>query len=44
MFYNWSLRSGQWQQFLHAIEQEIPVEEISVEEEEEKETEDGTTS
>ncbi len=39
MFYNWSLRSGQWQQFLHAIEQEIPVEE-----EEEKETEDGTTS
>ena len=44
MFYNWSLRSGQWQQFLHAIEQEIPVEEISVEEEEKKETEDGTTS
>jgi len=43
MFYNWSLRSGQWQQFLHAIEQEIPVEEISVEEEK-KETEDGTTS
>ena len=44
MFYNWSLRGGQWQQFLHAIEQEIPVEEISVEEEEKKETEDGTTS
>ena len=22
MFYNWSLRGGQWQQFLHAIENE----------------------
>ena len=36
MFYNWSLRSGQWQQFLHAID--MPPE---VKEEEEN---DGTTS
>ena len=43
MFYNWSLRGGQWQQFLHAIEQELPVEEVEEVEEEEK-TEDGTTS
>ena len=51
MFYNWSLRGGQWQQFLHAIEQDIPVDEVEEEEggvadgdgiEEEKE--DGTTS
>ena len=40
MFYNWSLRSGQWHQFLNAIEQDIPLEEI----EEEKETQDVTTS
>jgi hypothetical protein len=40
MFYNWSLRGGQWQQFLHAIEQDLPVEEI----EEEEEKEDGTIS
>ena len=25
MFYNWDLRTGQWRQFLHAIEQdELP--------------------
>jgi len=41
MFYNWSLRGGQWQQFLHAIEQELPVEEV---EEDEEKKEDGTTS
>ena len=39
MFYNWSLRSGQWQQFLHAID--VPLEAVEVKEEEEK---DGTTS
>ena len=43
MFYNWSLRGGQWQQFLHAIEQELPVEEVEEVEEEEEKKEDGTT-
>ena len=28
MFYNWALRSGQWQQFLHAIKDPIEVEQI----------------
>jgi len=32
---------GEWQQFLHAIEQDLPVEEV---EEEEEKKEDGTTS
>ena len=32
MFYNWSLRSGQWQQFLHAID--MPPEEKEIKEEE----------
>ena len=48
MFYNWSLRGGQWQQFLHAIEQDIPIEEVEeeveVKEEVKEEKEDGTTS
>ena len=49
MFYNWSLRGGQWQQFLHAIEQDLPVEEVEeeeveVKEEVKEEKEDGTTS
>ena len=48
MFYNWDLRSGQWRQFLHAIEQdELPeslMTEEDIEDVEEVETEDGTTS
>ena len=43
MFYNWSLRSGQWMQFLRAIEHEIPVIEDSGEEETE-EKKDGDIS
>jgi hypothetical protein len=34
MFYNWSLRSGQWQQFLHAIDVPLPPEAIEIKEEE----------
>ena len=52
MFYNWDLRSGQWQQFLHAIEDPPEVKEQKeairkeVQEEAEYEIieEDGTTS
>jgi len=51
MFYNWSLRSGQWQQFLHAIEDPPEVKEQKaairkeVEEEAEYEIiEDGSAS
>ena len=51
MFYNWSLRGGQWQQFLHAIEDSPEVKEQKaairkeVEEEAEFEViEDGTVS
>ena len=28
MFYNWDLRGGQWQQFLHAIYQDLPAPEM----------------
>ena len=34
IFYNWSLRSGQWQQFLHAIDVPLPPEAIEIKEEE----------
>lgn len=51
MFYNWDLRSGQWQQFLHAIEDspEVKAEKEAVrkdvaEEAEFEIIEDGTTS
>ena len=48
MFYNWNLRSGQWQQFLHAIEDPPEVkkqkETIRKEVEEEAKEEDGTVS
>ena len=53
MFYNWDLRSGQWQQFLHAIEDPLEVKEQKeavrkeVQEEAEYEiieTKDGTVS
>jgi hypothetical protein len=52
MFYNWSLRGGQWQQFLHAIEDSPEVKaqkeavrkEIEDEAEYEMIEEDGTTS
>ena len=45
MFYNWSLRSGQWQQFLHAIEDppEVKKQKAAVRKEVQEE-EDGTTS
>ena len=33
MFYNWSLRTGQWQQFLRAIEHEVPVMEDPIKDE-----------
>ena len=38
MFYNWSLRGGQWQQFLHAID--APMETVEPKEEDK----DGTAS
>ena len=51
MFYNWDLRAGQWQQFLHAIEDPPDVikqkADIRKEVEEEAEfeiIEDGTAS
>ncbi len=51
MFYNWDLRSGQWQQFLHAIEDtpEVKAQKESVRKDVEEEAEfeiieDGTTS
>jgi len=52
MFYNWSLRSGQWQQFLHAIEDspEVKAQKAAVRKELEDEAEyemieeDGTAS
>jgi glycosyltransferase involved in cell wall biosynthesis len=53
MFYNWSLRSGQWQQFLHAIEDgpEVKAQKEAVRKELENEAEyeiietnDGTVS
>ena len=45
MFYNWSLRSGQWQQFLHAIEDPPEVkEQKEAVRKEIQEEEDGTTS
>ena len=48
MFYNWDLRTGQWRQFLHAIEQEELPESLVPEEDtediEKVETEDGTVS
>jgi len=51
MFYNWDLRSGQWQQFLHAIEDppEVKAQKEAVRKEVEEEAEyeiieDGTTS
>jgi|TARA_B100000959_G_scaffold159801_1_gene167403 glycosyltransferase involved in cell wall biosynthesis len=40
MFYNWSLRSGQWQQFLHAVRSPIEVQQII----DENKKKDGTTS
>ena len=51
MFYNWDLRAGQWQQFLHAIEDtpEVKAQKESVRKDVEEEAEfeiieDGTTS
>jgi glycosyltransferase involved in cell wall biosynthesis len=51
MFYNWDLRAGQWQQFLHAIEDtpEVKAQKEAVRKEVEEEAEyeiieDGTTS
>ena len=45
MFYNWSLRSGQWQQFLHAIEDPPEVkEQKEAVRKEIQEEEDGTVS
>jgi len=52
MFYNWNLRGGQWQQFLHAIEDspEVKAQKAAVRKELEDEAEyemieeDGTTS
>ena len=51
MFYNWNLRAGQWQQFLHAIEDtpEVAAEKEAVRKDVEEEAEfeiieDGTTS
>ena len=51
MFYNWDLRAGQWQQFLHAIEDtpEVKAQKESVRKDVEQEAEfeiieDGTTS
>jgi len=40
MFYNWALRSGQWQQFLHAIKDPMEVQQII----DENKKKDGTTS
>ena len=40
MFYNWSLRAGQWQQFLHAVRSPIEVQQII----DENKKKDGTTS
>tara|TARA_B100001250_G_C19790470_1_gene786250 strand:+ start:1134 stop:2258 length:1125 start_codon:yes stop_codon:yes gene_type:complete len=40
MFYNWALRSGQWQQFLHAVRSPIEVQQII----DENKKKDGTTS
>ncbi len=51
MFYNWDLRAGQWQQFLHAIEDspEVKAQKEDIRKDVEEETEyeiieDGTTS
>jgi len=51
MFYNWDLRAGQWQQFLHAIEDtpEVKAQKESIRKDVEEEAEfeiieDGTTS
>ena len=52
MFYNWNLRSGQWQQFLHAIEDspEVKAQKAAIREEVEEKAEvevieeDGTAS
>ena len=48
MFYNWSLRSGQWQQVLHAIDAENfsiePPPEGTDPLSENKDEENGTTS
>ena len=43
MFYNWELRAGQWQQFLHAIEDSpvVKAEKEAIRKEVEK---DGTVS
>jgi len=39
MFYNWALRSGQWQQFLHAIKDPMEIQQII-----DENKKDGTTS
>ena len=44
MFYNWSLRSGQWQQFLHAIEDTPEIKEQKEAIRKEVKEEDGTVS
>jgi hypothetical protein len=52
MFYNWKLRGGQWQQFLHAIEDspEVKAQKKAIRKEVEEEAEfevieeDGTVS